>query len=420
MGREGRGPGDRPALSRCVAIGRDEFAAEHWGRRPLLTTADELGEDFSDLFSAADVDELVSSRALRTPFVRMAKEGGVLPVSRFTAPGGFGAEIGDQLSSEKVLAEFAGGATLVLQGLHRTWPPIAAFARALAAELGHPCQVNAYITPAASRGFDPHYDVHDVFVLQIAGEKHWRIHEPVHPDPLADQPWSDHRDAVAAKATGDPAIEATFRPGDALYLPRGWIHSATALGGVSIHLTIGVAAYTRNEIVRETLTEAAGTAALRASLPLGFDPDDEDELRPVVEDTLARLRSVLADPATAERLVDAIARRLRDRRRADIPPSPVLPLATIAQAEALDGTTALIVRPGLQPELVVAGTTIAVRVRGKAIGLPSAARAAVERLLDGRAVRVAELPELDEASQVVVARRLLREGVVVVAGAGGG
>jgi hypothetical protein len=30
-----------------------------------------------------------------------------------------------------------------------------AFTRRLAAELGHPAQINAYMTPASSRGFDP-------------------------------------------------------------------------------------------------------------------------------------------------------------------------------------------------------------------------------------------------------------------------
>ncbi|MFP3381102.1 cupin domain-containing protein, partial [Bacillus sp. SIMBA_069] len=86
-----------------------------------------------------------------------------------------------------------------------------------------------------------------------------RIHEPVHTDPLRDQPWSDHRDEVAAQAAGTPAIDETFRPGDALYLPRGWIHSAEALGGVSVHLTIGVAAYTRNDVVQEAVARAADT-----------------------------------------------------------------------------------------------------------------------------------------------------------------
>ncbi|MFF1878782.1 cupin domain-containing protein [Leifsonia sp. NPDC058230] len=422
MSKTERGSAVRPALSRCVAIPTEAFADGYWGRRPLLTTAAVLGQDFSDLFSRDDVDELVSSRALRTPFVRMAKEGDVLPASRFTASGGFGAEVSDQVSSEKVLAEFASGATLVLQGLHRTWPPIAEFARALAAELGHPCQVNAYITPASSRGFDPHYDVHDVFVLQIYGEKHWTIHEPVHPDPLRDQPWSDHREAVAARAAGAPAIDATFKPGDALYLPRGWIHSATALGGISIHLTVGVAAYTRNDIVREAVARAADSAALRSSLPLGFDPADTDALRPIVESTIAELVAALGDPSVNAEATHTVSARLTARRRADTPPAPLRPLATVEATEALDVSTAsgltVVLRPGLEPRTVSTEQTISLAVPGKTVTLPIAAGPAVERILSGRPVSVSDLPDLDPDSSVVVARRLLREGLVVVADGG--
>jgi len=414
MTTDERGPGDRPALSRCVPVDRERFAAEYWGRRPLFTRAADLGGDFADLFSLDAVDELVSSRALRTPFVRMAKEGTVLPASRFTGPGGFGAEVGDQLDSAKVMTEFGNGATLVLQGLHRTWPAVAEFSRRLSAELGHPAQVNAYITPASSRGFDPHYDVHDVFVLQIAGEKHWRIHEPVHVDPLRDQPWSDHGEAVAARAEQEPAIDETFRPGDALYLPRGWIHSAEALGGVSVHLTIGVAAYTRHDVVREAVARAADIAELRASLPVGFDPADPAAVAPVVEETVTALIEALSDPSARSAVADAVAERLRLRQRSDSPPAPVRPLATIVAADALAADTVVVARLELRADLTVEVETVTVRLPGKKIALPIAARAAVERLLDGRPVAVRELP-LDERSAVVVARRLLREGVVVLA-----
>ena len=88
--------------------------------------------------------------------------------------------------------------------------------------------MNAYVTPPSSQGFAPHYDTHDVFVLQISGEKHWLIHAPVHPDPLSTQPWTEHRAAVARAATASPSSTRCCAPGDALYLPRGWIHSATA------------------------------------------------------------------------------------------------------------------------------------------------------------------------------------------------
>ena len=223
------------ALQRCIACGVGVFAAEHWGRAPLLTRAAELRaqnsrDDFTDLLDAGAVDELVSARGLRTPFARMAKDGEVLAAARFTRGGGAGATINDQLADDKVLALVGDGATLVLQALHRTWPPLVHFATKLSDELGHPVQVNAYITPPQNQGFAPHYDVHDVFVLQVAGRKHWTIHEPVVTDPLADQPWEQHRAAVAARAQDEPVIDAVREPGDALYLPRRTIHAAKALG----------------------------------------------------------------------------------------------------------------------------------------------------------------------------------------------
>ncbi len=66
------------ALRRCTALTSERFADEHWGRAPLLTRAAELGGDFTDLLSPDAVDELVSRRGLRTPFLRMAKDGTVL------------------------------------------------------------------------------------------------------------------------------------------------------------------------------------------------------------------------------------------------------------------------------------------------------------------------------------------------------
>ena len=167
------------------------------GPGPLLTAH---GAGFRDLLDLDGVDELLSRRGLRTPFIRMAKAGQVLDSSAFTAPGGVGAEIGDQVRDDKVAALFGDGATVVLQALHRTWPPVIEFCTRLAAELGHPVQANAYVTPPASRGFSAHYDVHDVFVLQLAGRKHWTIHAPVLIDPLRDQPWGRRSAAVAAAA----------------------------------------------------------------------------------------------------------------------------------------------------------------------------------------------------------------------------
>jgi ribosomal protein L16 Arg81 hydroxylase len=407
-----RGPAPRSALSRLITVDDHRFAEEFWGRAPLFSAAADLAADFSDLFSSDAVDELVAERAVRTPFVRMAKEGSVLPPARYTASGGFGAEVSDQLDPARVLHELGQGSTLVLQGLHRTWSPLAGFTRGLVDELGHPAQVNAYITPASSRGFDPHYDVHDVFVLQIAGQKHWTIHAPVHVDPLRDQPWSDRSDAVAARATEPPVIDRVFSPGDVLYLPRGWIHSATALGGTSIHLTIGVAALTRHDVVERLVAAASGHEGLRTSLPVAFDRLDPDALRAIVEETVESLTEHLSRGVDLDRDVAAPLRRRVPRITR---PAPVRPLATLDAVADLAAGTPVRWRDGLRAEIVRRGGSTSIVLDGKSVSLPEEADAALRSLHARLPATAGVLPGLDEGSSLVVSRRLLREGVLVLA-----
>lgn len=208
-------------LTRCVATDARRFADEYWGRKPLLSRADALPRDFSDLLSPDTVDELIAERGVRAPFIRLAKEGDVLSKDCYLGPAGFGAEIPDQIDSAKLLSQFVSGATIVLQGLHRLWPPLIAFVRQAVDELGHPVQANAYVTPPVNRGFDPHYDVHDVFVLQVSGQKRWIVHEPVFEHPLPWQPWTQHRAQIEKRVADAPVIDTVLSEGDALYLPRG-------------------------------------------------------------------------------------------------------------------------------------------------------------------------------------------------------
>jgi hypothetical protein len=338
----------------------------------------------------------------------MAKQGSVLDARRFTRSGGAGAEIADQAADDKVLAEFADGATLVLQGLHRVWPPVAAFGTRLAADLGHPVQVNAYVTPASSRGFDAHYDVHDVFVLQVSGEKRWIVHAPVHPDPLRDQPWTGHRAAVTARATEDPVIDTVLRPGDALYLPRGWLHSAEALGGTTIHLTVGVHTTTRYAVVEALLALAADTPELRASLPLGVDVGDPEQLAAEVKTTVDALVERLGAASPAD-----VAPRLRRRHWNATRPDPVRPLAQVEAAAATDGATAVRRRGQLRYTIDRRDETVVLSLPDRTITLQAECEAALTALLDGADHRVDGLPGLTPDGAAVLVRRLLREAVVV-------
>jgi bifunctional lysine-specific demethylase and histidyl-hydroxylase NO66 len=371
------------ALRRLLGHHADDFAA--WGRDAVLVRA---ADDFEDLFSLTAADDLLSDRGLRTPFIRLAKDGVVLASKSYTRPGGVGATIGDQVDSARVLRLLAGGATVVLQAVHRTWQPLRGFTALLADELRHPVQVNAYITPSRAQGFAAHYDTHDVFVVQVAGTKRWRVHRPVIESPLESQPWTDHRADVAQAATADPVHDVELVPGDVLYLPRGWIHSAEANAETSLHLTFGVHPFTRIDVLRAVLAEAEQDVAFRRSLPLG-DPK-------VFDVDLSSLAAV--DTA-------AVSDRLRQRWLQASRPLPVRPIETESALASIGPGTIVTVRPYLY-----------VRRRGQTIEaadidveIPPGLEPVVDRLIDGAPHR---LDQSDEAIELI--RTLVREGVLTV------
>ncbi|MBO1330392.1 cupin domain-containing protein [Streptomyces sp. VRA16 Mangrove soil] len=371
-------------------LDRQEFARDHWGRSPLLTRG---ASDFSDLFSADAVDELISRRGLRTPFLRVAKNGATLPASSFTAPAGVGATVADQADDTALWRSFADGATLVLQALHRTWEPVADLTARLGTELGHPVQANAYVTPPQNRGFDDHYDVHDVFVVQIEGTKRWIIHEPVRRDPLRDEPWTERRSEVEEAAKSDAHLDTVLAPGDVLYLPRGWLHAAQAQGAVSIHLTLGVHTWTRHALA-EQLAQAAlallrDDPQMRESLPLGTE-GPADELSLVRERLLAALSHT--DPAPL----------FHRARRGQARPAPLGPLAQLRAVDGLGPDSRVRLRGSLEPRL----EERRLHTRVGWLDFPEPDLAAVRHLLDGRPRTAGELG-LD------LVARLLRVGVLV-------
>jgi hypothetical protein len=359
------------------------------------------------------VDELIAERGVRAPFIRMASEGDLLARDCYLGPAGFGAEMPDQVDSAKVLAQFAAGATIVLQGLHRLWPPLVDFVGQMVEDLGHPTQANAYITPPTSRGFDPHYDVHDVFVLQVQGEKRWIVHEPVHEDPLPSQPWTDRRAAITERVADDPVLDCVLAAGDAMYLPRGWIHSAAALETTSIHLTIGVAALTVLDVLQSVVDSLANVGEFRKSLPTGIDPADHGSMAAIATKVMAEVAETMRQRApelsadSAQRLSRRHARRTR--------PVAVRPLASFA-ATAQAGAQVVAWRRGLVARVDHHADRVVLRLPDRTITFPTICGQAVDALRHGLIGDAAALPGLDRSDATVLIRRLLREAVVVPAG----
>ena len=373
-----RTPRSAESLERAIApLGADRFLAEHWERRPLVVPRAEEGR-FDDLLSVRDVERSITETAIRLPGFRLVKAGATLAgyasdVSWRPLPFTGVADV------RRVLAEFERGATIVLQGLHHSWLPLARYCRHLEAYLGHPAQANAYFTPRGSQGLPVHHDTHEVLSLQVAGEKRWLVYEPALELPLKTQRYKSE-----LGAPGEPVLDVTLRAGDTLYLPRGWLHQALTSGTDSLHITVGVNVRTWLDEARMALEASADDVAFRRGVDGGAAPalsplDAEDAERRSRKRLVRSRRPILDGQLTEIRALDTLTPDTRLERRDTV----------IADLE---------------------GATL--EFEGRELRFPERLTAELEFLVTAAgSFSAADLPgPLDDAGRLVLVRRLVREG----------
>ncbi len=150
-------------------VGVEAFFSNYWEKKHLVVQrADPYY--YRSLLTAHDLEALISDPDARYPAIRLAKGGGYYPPEAYTRNVKHGDEGFDGVPDLlRISNEYRQGATVALPAIHRTWAPLALLCDALQAQLDHAAHANGYITPGNAKGFTPHYDVHEVLVLQIAG-----------------------------------------------------------------------------------------------------------------------------------------------------------------------------------------------------------------------------------------------------------
>ena len=287
--------------------------------------------------------------------------------------------------------EFERGATIVLQALHLYHPPLARFCRDLERALGHPAQTNAYYTPRSAQGFEVHHDTHDVFCVQVEGEKRWLVYPPVLELPLRDQKYTKEMGKP-----GEAILDVTLRAGDTLYLPRGWLHEARTSDSHSLHLTVGVATYTWLDALKAALEESAKEEVeLRRGVSMSG-------VRP--ERLLQLVAPRLSSEAVATRMRRAFVRNRRPVRD-DL-------FDQLRALEELDLDTRLVRNETVLADLSVDDESATLSYEGRDLRFPVRVAGELEFVLAAEEpFRLAELPgPLDDEGRLVLARRLVREG----------
>jgi bifunctional lysine-specific demethylase and histidyl-hydroxylase NO66 len=382
----------RSALARCTGD-PVAFLERTWGRRALVHPSADPG-GFEDLLSFDDVDRLLSTTSLRTPSFRLVKAGESIPESAYTRSGRTGGRpVSGMANSARVFERFREGATIVLQGLHRYHEPVARFVRDLELELGHPCQVNAYVTPPGAQGLELHHDGHDVFVLQAFGRKSWEVH------------------AAPAETEREP-IRAEVSSGDAIYMPTGTPHAASTQETISGHLTVGVHVTAWRDLLSAVWTTVATDPSFDEPVPAGWTDDPESLARELAE-RIARagegLGRVDAREVVEDRAIGFLSSRASLLRGA---------LVDQVELERIEDETLLERRPGSVVVIRARGDRLLVLLGDRRLEMPAWLEPAMRRVAAEPRLRPSDLAGSipDPPSRLVLARRLVREGLLRPAG----
>lgn len=368
------------------------FFERYWERESLHVSRHDDSR-FRHILTLSDLDDYLTRSDLRYPAVRLVQTGRTFPVSSYTTSFSLGTYRSSELiRSELVLSHYHSGATILVQLAHLSLPPLRPLVAALERFLGFAVEMNVYLTPPRSQGFTAHFDNHSVLVVQLSGEKTWKLYGERAVQPLLRDRFQRGRDDP-----GSERLSVLLTPGSVLYVPRGQYHSASTNEEPSLHLTIGLFPPTWLDIFQMHLAMLADDWTEFRRAPTDYQGADALVSRCVSTFDTSRVRRALAlSRYTAES-------QPAEGRLLDLVASP-----------AITARTRLRVRSEANIKSEWIDEAVTIRAFGAIIKLPSSAGEAVRWILARkRSFAPSDLQfTLDTRGALVLCRRLLREGVV--------
>jgi hypothetical protein len=404
LGPSGRGRPGLDALAEILApIAPEEFFESSWGVN-VLHVGGATGR-FRHFMPWPRLSEILRRHRLGFPRLRLVRDGKPLPVASYLrhVSGGRQKITIPRIKSSELTKQLREGATLVLDAVDELSEPVEELAVRLELLFREHVQVNMYAGWQTSRGFDLHWDDHDVFILQVAGRKRWSVYGETRRAPLV----SDVE--KAARPTCEPVWTATLEDGDMLYIPRGWWHVAEPLAEPTLHLTVGVHNRTGLDLLRWLSERMRASEAFRRDLPrMSSNEDRAAHLKRMREELFEAF-----DDASLERFYEETDSRADSRARVELPFD-----ATPRQEPASRGARVRLLAP--RPlKLEAAGGVVEFDSMKRRWRFAEDALLVLRPLEERRECTVAELCEsasakLDERTVRAFVRELAQQGLVAV------
>ena len=237
-------------------LNRDKFLRDHWGKS--FARMQGQADRFAGLFSWDELNTVLETHRLMPPRFKLFKDGQATDPMRYITPPHMGTP---RLDSGGLAVCLAEGASLILNDVQEVSPRLRELMQVVQAALKTDTYANLYAAWHSQKAFDLHWDPQDSIILQISGQKRWKVYKPTRLYPLED----DLEKPV--QPTGDPVWEGVMKEGDAIYIPRGWWHVAYPLNEPSLHLTVSLTPPKGIDLLGWAVSKLRSEAQVRADLP---------------------------------------------------------------------------------------------------------------------------------------------------------
>ncbi|HEX8451341.1 MAG TPA: cupin domain-containing protein [Longimicrobium sp.] len=378
----------------------DEFIRDSWGKR--FEHVPGWPGKFADLLPWDALNRILAEHSFDAQRLRLVTDGKPVARTAYVQEQPFPRVVPSALTRH--LRE---GATLNINRIDQMYAPIGELAEAISRAFREPVTVNMYAGWRSTKGFDLHWDEHDVFVLQVAGRKHWRVYGDNRPYPIS------HALDGSYPPPEEVVWDGILGEGELLYIPRGWWHVAVPMEEPSLHLTFGVDVHNGRHLLLWMVDQlCAASAVTRKDLPrFATAAARAEHVELLRQDLLAQLTPDLVD-----RFYAHLESRARPQQTAGLPWS--------AMAEGLPPTDDFLVQLPAARDATLTETPdgrVQLVAAGKRLRLAPSARPIVEPLLQGQPVSIARVVaeaagQVDRDTVRSLLGKLVGQGLVVVAG----
>lgn len=300
----------------------EQFMAEYWGKRPVHLPA-QPGRPRPGMVGWDRLNALLRQRlhwdADHLKLVMNSR--GVAEDHYLDEMIAFG-KVRHVANPAKVEALLGMGASLVANEVQDAAPEIRELTDALGWRFAARASGNLYASFQGVQAFASHFDTHEVFAIHGEGEKRWRLYTNRAENPV-ETPEGEGAQATLDAAKGPVSLDVVMRPGDVLYIPRGWMHDAIASAGASLHLTVGVLPHTAQILFRLLEQAAMQDPLFRAYLP-DARADDGKALGAHLAALAERLGAIATSPALREDVAVEQARSVDPGHALALPNRPTL------------------------------------------------------------------------------------------------